>query len=41
LQSFLKEVLTDVAVYNKRGEFQGSYELRADFRPVDEAQQAQ
>ncbi|GAQ90045.1 Transcription initiation factor IIF beta subunit [Klebsormidium nitens] len=36
--SFLKEVLNDVAVYNKRGEFQGSYELKADFKPVEDGQ---
>lgn len=32
LQAFLKEVLNDLCVYNKRGANQGTYELKPEYK---------
>lgn len=31
-QAFLKEVLNDLCIYNKRGANQGTYELKPEYR---------
>ena len=32
LQQFLKEILNDLCVYNKRGANQGTYELKPEYK---------
>jgi transcription initiation factor TFIIF subunit beta len=32
VQAFLKEILNDLCMYNKRGANQGTYELKPEYR---------
>lgn len=36
VQQFLKEVLTDLCIYHKRGQLQGQYELKPEYKQQKE-----
>lgn len=35
MQAFLKEILNDLCIYNKRGANQGTYELKPEYKRTE------
>jgi transcription initiation factor TFIIF subunit beta len=41
LQQFIKEILNDLGLYNKRGTNQGTYELKPEYKKSTEDMEAE